>query len=64
MSSTGTINEKTFVKSCLQLPESTLEAALNFELLPSPMRQELHSRLPEVFIIVSIKASLILIISW
>lgn len=43
----GTITEASFVKACRELPPSTLESALNFELLPSNMRQELHSKLPE-----------------
>nr|XP_022313103.1 uncharacterized protein LOC111118094 isoform X3 [Crassostrea virginica] len=44
----GTINEENFVRGCLKLPQPALEEALNFELLPSHMRQELHSKLPEM----------------
>lgn len=43
----GTINEENFVRGCLKIPQPLLEEALNFELLPSQMRQELHSKLPE-----------------
>ncbi|XP_048758064.1 uncharacterized protein LOC125668249 [Ostrea edulis] len=43
----GTINEENFVRGCLKIPRPLLEEALNFELLPSQMRQELHSKLPE-----------------
>lgn len=44
---TGTVNEENFLNGCLKLPQPLLEEALNFELLPSHMRQELHNKLPE-----------------
>lgn len=44
----GTVNEDNFLNGCLKLPQPLLEEALNFELLPSYMRQELHNKLPEV----------------
>lgn len=44
----GTVNEENFLNGCLKLPQPLLEEALNFELLPSYMRQELHNKLPEV----------------
>lgn len=44
----GTVNEENFLNGCLKLPQPLLEEVLNFELLPSHMRQELHNKLPEV----------------
>ena len=44
----GVINEEQFVQGCMKVPRNLVEDALNFELLPSYMKEKLHQNLPEV----------------
>ncbi|KAK3089578.1 hypothetical protein FSP39_004784 [Pinctada imbricata] len=43
----GSITEDQFVRGCQQVPRNLVDDALNFELLPSYMKERLHQNLPE-----------------